>query len=76
MAKIVKRESPRAQFRPFVLRVQFDDPEDAEHFLLGMIVARSNNSNETIVEIIDGINAGLEKYRSAKVLADVEARDA
>lgn len=76
MAKLASssvRQAPK--FEPFRLVLEFYDPEDAEHFLLGMIVARSNNSNETIVEIIDGINEAMQDYRGKKVLHETAARD-
>jgi len=62
-----------AKFKPFALRLEFYDPDDAEHFLLGMIIARSNNSNPTIVEIIDGINNAMVDYRQDKLLEEVAA---
>jgi len=68
------REGAEAKFKPFALRLEFRDPDDAEHFLQGMIVARSNNSNETIVEIIDGINEAMVDYRQAKLLSELNAR--
>jgi len=63
-----------AEFKPFALRLEFYDADDAEHFLLGMIIARSNNSNPTIVDIIDGINNALVDYRHEKLLEEVAAR--
>jgi hypothetical protein len=75
MAKLKKKAGEAPKFEPFALTLEFYDPEDAEHFLQGMIVARSNNSNETIVEIIDGINESLAEYRGQKVLHDVRERD-
>lgn len=76
MARLLTENDPIKAFKPFRLVLEFNDPEDAEHFLQGVIVARSNNSNETFVDIINGINAGLEAYRSARVLSEVQARDA
>lgn len=58
-------------FKPFRLVLEFYDPDDAEHFMQGMLVAKSNNSNETIMEIIDGLNDALVPYRAAKLLRDV-----
>lgn len=75
MAKLAKEGKASPKFKPFRLVLEFYDPEDAEHFLIGMIVARSNNSNETIVEIIDGINEALAEYRGQKVLHEVAVRD-
>lgn len=74
MAKLKKAEPEAPKFEPFRLQLDFFDPEDAEHFLLGMIVARSNNSNETIVQIIDGINDALQPYRGQKILQEVAER--
>jgi len=61
------------KFKPFALRLEFYDPADAEHFLQGMIVARTNNSNDTIVEIIDGINEALVAYRYEKLKEEMAA---
>ena len=62
-----------AKFKPFVLKLEFYDPDDAEHFLQGMIVARSNNPNDTIVDIIDGINDALIDYRAQKLREEIAA---
>jgi hypothetical protein len=75
MARVVDESAPkRVRFKPFRLVLEFTDPDDAEHFLLGMIVARSNNRNETIVDIIDGINGAMIDYRAQKLAADMAAR--
>jgi hypothetical protein len=62
------------QFTPFTFEVEFDDPEDAEHILQGLIVAQSNNSNTFFHDIIEALNAGLQDYRAAKLLGEIKAR--
>lgn len=61
-------------FKPFALRLEFHDPDDAEHFLQGMLVAKTNNSNPTIAEIVDGINEALMPWRQERLLDEVHAR--
>jgi len=62
------------KFEPFTVEMEFDDPDDAEHVLLGLIVAQSNNSNEFFPGLIANINEGLEEWRKQKILAEVNAR--
>lgn len=62
---MAQREHPG--FEPFTVELEFDDPEDAEHALLGLIVARSNNSNELFPTMIDAINDGLTQWRAHMV---------
>ena len=53
-----------------------DDPDEAEHFLRGLIVARSNNSSELFVELIDGVNGALVQHREEALLEQIEKRKA
>lgn len=46
------------------ISIILDDLDEAEQFLRGLIVARSNNSSEYFVELIDGVNAALEGARA------------
>jgi len=62
-------------FTPFKLSFRFEEPEDAENFLLGVIVARANNSNSKFPKIIDGINTAMEPYRKTRLEQEVAARD-
>lgn len=75
MAKLTKKGTPEpTPFEPFTVENTFDDPDDAEHILLGLIVARANNSNPFFVDMIEAINEGLQDFRAGRVLAEVEAR--
>jgi hypothetical protein len=62
------------QFEPFTVEFEFDDPADAEHVLLGLIVARSNNSNSLFQDFIDALNDGLENWRRDRLLAEQKVR--
>jgi hypothetical protein len=61
-------------FTPFTLKFRFEEPEDAENFLLGCIIARSNNSNSKFPKIIDGINKAMQPYHKTKLEQEIEAR--
>jgi hypothetical protein len=56
-------------FKSFRLKIDLTDPEDAEHFLRGLIVARSNNSSPYFEELIDGINLALQPWRAQRLAA-------
>ena len=47
--------------------ITIDDPEEAEHFLRGLIIARQNNSSEYFTQLIDGVNQILEPWRMATI---------
>jgi len=73
----VVKEVEKAKFAGFksrVFRITIDDPEDAEDFLRGLIVARSNNSSEYFVDLIDAVNTILEPWREAKQAEEMKAR--
>lgn len=76
MAKKVRSTggAPEPVFEPFSVEFEFDDPEDAEHILLGLIVARSNNSNPLFVDFIEAINDGLADWRGMRVRREVADR--
>lgn len=59
---------------PKRLSFTVDSPEEAEHFLRGLIVARSNNSSPVFPKLIDGVNSILEKYRAKELAEQMEAR--
>jgi hypothetical protein len=63
-------------FKPFALRFEFHDPEEAEQFLRGCILAMQNNNSHLWGEVIDGINGGLEKYRYDRLQSELNARAA
>jgi hypothetical protein len=77
----VERENERARlqrgdykFRGAKLSVHIDEPEEAEKFLRGLILARQNNDSEYFVDLIEGVNSVLEPWRAATLLAEISAR--
>lgn len=62
------------KFRPKKFAITIDDAEDAEEFLRGLIVARSNNSSEYFVEMIEAVNSILEPYRAARLKEELADR--
>lgn len=77
IAEVVRREKivPKS-FKPKKFSITVDDPEEAEEFLKGLIVARSNNSSDYFVDLIDAVNAILEPWRAERLAIDMEARTA
>jgi len=69
-----KAEKPR--FRPFALRFEFHDAEEAEQFLRGCILAGQNNNSHLWMEVIDGINNAMVDYRAATLAHSMAARTA
>jgi len=65
-----------AVFKRAKISIVIEDPDEAENFLRGLIVARSNNSSEYFVELIDGINTIMTTYRQAIMEENMEARRA
>lgn len=70
------QEKKAVKFKPFALRFEFHDAEEAEVFLRGCILAMQNNNSHLWSEVIDGINSGLMDYRGARLRAEMEARAA
>lgn len=64
------------EFKPRKFSITIDDPDEAENFLRGLIVARSNNSSQYFVDLIDAVNAIMEDYRSRMLKAQMAAREA
>jgi len=60
-------------FKPRKFYITIDDPDEAEDFLRGLIVARSNNSSEYFVDLIDAVNTIMEPYRKAIIEEGVDA---
>lgn len=54
-------------FKPRKIFITLDDPEEAEHFLRGLIIARQNNSCELFSNLIDATNMVMEPYRMALI---------
>ena len=52
-----------AHMKPFALRLELRDPEDAQQFLEGCILASQNNNSPMFRELIDGLNQGMKAYR-------------
>lgn len=62
------------KFKGFRIGVEIRDPEEAENFLRGLIIAKSNNSSPFFQQLIDGINTGLESHRAAVLEEQMRAR--
>jgi uncharacterized Zn finger protein (UPF0148 family) len=70
--ELVRQDEERAKaeagdFKKAKISIIIDDPETAEHFLQGLIIARSNNSSQYFEELIDGVNAVLQPYRLKRI---------
>lgn len=70
------RKGAPGQFKRKVFRITIDDPEEAENFLRGLIVARTNNSSPYFMELIEAVNAVMEPWRRAKMEEEMQARAA
>jgi uncharacterized Zn finger protein (UPF0148 family) len=68
------RATRAAAFRGKKFSIVIDDPEEGEHFLRGLIVARSNNSSPYFEEMIDSVNTILEPWRASRLAAEMAAR--
>ena len=51
-----------ATFKARRMSITIDDPDTAQQFLNGLILAKQNNSSEYFPQLIDGVNAILEPY--------------
>ena len=51
------------EFKGGTLKIKLDDPEEADIFLAGLILARQNNNSEYFPMLIDGVNALMQPYR-------------
>lgn len=63
-------------FKAKKFSITIDDPEEADEFLRGLIVARSNNSSQYFVDLIDAVNAILEPYRAQVLQREMSERAA
>jgi len=61
-------------FKPKTFKITIDDPEQGEEFLRGLIVARSNNSSEYFVDLIDLVNTILEPWRTHRLQQEMMSR--
>jgi hypothetical protein len=57
-----------------IIKFTIEDPEEAEEFLRGVILARQNNSSYYFVDLIDALNGILEPWRAARLAQEMEAR--
>lgn len=51
------------KFRPFALKIRIEDPEEADVFEAGLILAQSNNNSHLWAELIDGVNQAMRPHR-------------
>lgn len=56
-----------ATFKAKTLKITIDDPDDAQLFLAGLILAKQNNSSDYFPQLIDGVNAIMEPYTKALI---------
>ena len=63
-------------FKPFIIKVRFETPEEADEFLQGCIIAQSNNNSPKWRKFIDGVNAAMISYRKEKLEGEMAARAA
>lgn len=61
-------------FKPATLKVRIESREEADQFLLGLIVAKTNNSSPIFQDLIDGVNALLEPLRAEQLEEQMAAR--
>lgn len=63
-----------AEYKPKSFKITLEDPDEAEEFLRGLVLAQQNNNSQYFPMLIDGVNSSLEKWRKEKVLEEVQAR--
>jgi len=63
------------KFKPKRFSIEIDEPEAAEEFLRGLILARQNNNSEYFPDLIDCVNEILQPWRAAKLQETMRARD-
>lgn len=62
-------------FKPKKISIIIETAEEGEQFIRGLIIAQSNNSSPLFPTLIEATNGLLQEYRSATIIAQVEARD-
>jgi hypothetical protein len=53
------------EFKARKISITIDDPDDAQEFLNGLILAKQNNNSAYFPQLIAGVNAVLEPYHKA-----------
>lgn len=71
-----RRKGKPGEFKPRSFKITIDDPEEAENFLRGLIVARTNNSSEYFVELIEAVNTIMEPWRERQLQMEMADRTA
>lgn len=79
LSEVIEANRARTDFGDFVwkaktFKIRIEDPEEAEVFLRGLILARQNNNSPYFVDLIDAVNTVLEPYREARLSEEVAAR--
>jgi hypothetical protein len=57
-----------ATFKPRRFYITIETPEEGDHFLRGLIIARQNNSSEYFTDLIDAVNEILEPWRMEQIM--------
>lgn len=73
-AEKAKTEVGEYKFKAKKIAIVLDDPEEAEQFLRGLILARQNNSSSFFPDLIDSVNAVLEPWREHTLKAQLLQR--
>jgi hypothetical protein len=81
LEEVVRRDEESRRGKPGEFKAKkfsliIDDPEEAENFLRGLIVARSNNSSEYFVDLIDAVNGILQPWRAKQLAEEMHDRAA
>jgi len=59
-------------FKPRTFKITIDDPEEAQLFINGLVLAKQNNSSPYFPQLIEAMNVVMEPYWRA--LADEKER--
>jgi hypothetical protein len=76
MASIAKKQQGTFKWKAKTFKITLDEPEEAEQFLRGCILARQNVNCEVFQDLIDVTNQILEPWRAARMNEELRARDA
>jgi len=73
---MAETKTSKPKFKPFALRFEIHDPDDAEIFLRGCILASQNNNSELWSQVIGGINDAMQDYRKQVLAYEMSNRAA